>query len=98
MGALDVTLKHVSPRRFALAGRPAGTALAALWYLGRREVDEAVIEQVRRKLSVEEFGALVAASGCVGPSGPCSRCPGPGREAMAFKDGTSLSKVYGAAG
>ena len=33
----------------ALAGRPAGTALAALWYLGRREVDEAVIEQVRRK-------------------------------------------------
>ena len=61
MGALDVTLKHVSPRRLALAGRPAGTALAALWYLGKPEVYEAVIEQVRRKLSVEEFSALVAA-------------------------------------
>jgi hypothetical protein len=60
MGALDVTLKHVSPRRLALAGRPAGTALAALWYLGKREVDEAVIEHVRRRLSADEFKALLA--------------------------------------
>lgn len=62
MGALDVTLKHVSPRRLALAGRPAGTALAALWYLGKREVDEAVIEHVRRRLSADEFKALLAAA------------------------------------
>ncbi len=62
MGALEVTLKHVSPRKLALAGRPAGTALAALWYLGKREVDVAVIEQVRRKLPAEEFQALKAAS------------------------------------
>ena len=62
MGALEVTLKHVSTRRLALAGRPAGTALAALWYLGKREVDEAVIEQVRRKLPAAEFQALLAAA------------------------------------
>jgi hypothetical protein len=62
MGALEVTLKHVSPRRLALAGRPAGTALAALWYLGKREVDEAVIEQVRRRLPEGEFEALKAAA------------------------------------
>jgi len=62
MGSLEVTLKHVSPRRLALAGRPAGTALAALWYLGKREVDEAVIEQVRRKLPPGEFEALKAAA------------------------------------
>jgi hypothetical protein len=61
MGALEVTLKHVSPRKLALAGRPAGTALAALWYLGRHQVTEAVIEQVRRKLPAEEFHVLKAA-------------------------------------
>jgi hypothetical protein len=61
MGALEVTLKHVSPRKLALAGRPAGTALAALWYLGKHEVTEAVIEHVRRKLPAEEFQALKAA-------------------------------------
>ena len=62
MGSLEVTLKHVSPRKLALAGRPAGTALAALWYLGRHQVTEAVIEQVRRKLPAEEFQALKAAA------------------------------------
>ncbi len=62
MGKLEVTLKHVSARKLALAGRPAGVALAALWYLGRREVTEAVIEQVRRKLPAEEFRALEAAA------------------------------------
>ena len=62
MGALEVTLKHVSPRKLALAGRPAGTALAALWYLGKREVNVAVIEQVRERLSPEEFQALRGAA------------------------------------
>jgi len=62
MGALEVTLKHVSPRKLALAGRPAGTALAALWYLGKREVNEAVIEQVRKKLPAEEFQLLRGAT------------------------------------
>jgi hypothetical protein len=62
MGALEITVKHVSPRRLALAGRPAGTALAALWYLGKREVNEAVIEQVRERLSAEEFQALRGAA------------------------------------
>jgi hypothetical protein len=62
MGALEVTLKHVSPRRLALAGRPAGTALAALWYLGKGEVNEAVIEQVRKRLPAEEFQALRGAT------------------------------------
>jgi hypothetical protein len=58
MGATQVTLKHVSPRKLALAGRRAGTALTALWYLGKHEVTESVIEQVRQKLSPEEFAEL----------------------------------------
>lgn len=83
MGALQVTLKHVSPRRLALAGRPAGTALAALWYLGKREVDEAVIEQVRRKLSAEEFQALEAEA----PSQPAWMASAFRRHAQATRNG-----------
>lgn len=35
LGKLVVRLQHVTPRKLALAGRPAGQALSALWYLGR---------------------------------------------------------------
>ena len=62
MGALQITLKRVSPRKLALGDRPAGTALAALWYLGKRQVTEEVIEKVRTKLSPREFRALKAAA------------------------------------
>ncbi|MEK6664703.1 MAG: DUF6088 family protein [Pseudomonadota bacterium] len=62
VGKLTVTLKHASPRKLALAGRPAGLALAALWYLGKEEVTENVIAKIRKKLSPEEFLALRSAT------------------------------------
>lgn len=62
VGNLMVTLKHTCPRKLALAGRPAGLALAALWYLGKAEVTEMVIEKIRQKLSPEEFLALKSAT------------------------------------
>ena len=65
MGELQVVLKHVSPRRLALAGRPAGTALSALWYLGKRQVTPAVVTAVRTRLGPEEFAALEAATGAM---------------------------------
>lgn len=58
LGGMEVTLKHVSPRKLALAGRMAGVALTALWYLGKNSVTPLTIEQVRRRLSAEEFEAL----------------------------------------
>jgi len=61
MGRLEVKMKHVAPRKLALAGRPAGVALAALWYLGKNQVSTAVIEQIERRLPKQEFEALVAA-------------------------------------
>lgn len=61
MGKMEVVLKHVSARKLALAGRPAGLALSALWYLGRNEVTPETIAQIRRKLSPTEFEALIAA-------------------------------------
>jgi hypothetical protein len=41
----------------------AGTALSALWYLGRRQVTPDVVASVRTRLGPEEFAALEAASG-----------------------------------
>ena len=58
MGNLEMRLQHVSSRELALAGRPAGTALAALRYLGPERVTSAVISQVRTKLPAAEFTAL----------------------------------------
>lgn len=58
VGGREVRLMHASSRRMALAGRPAGEALAALLYLGRSEVTTDVIAQVRRRLAPEEFEAL----------------------------------------
>ena len=58
LGQMEVTLKHVSPRKLALAGRMAGIALTALWYLGKNLVTPQTIEQVRKQLSLEEFEAL----------------------------------------
>lgn len=58
MGNLEVRLNHVSPRKLALAGRPAGMALSALWYLGREAVMSETIAVLRQRLPVEEFEML----------------------------------------
>lgn len=61
MGQLQVVLKHVSPQRLSLAGRPAGEALSALRYLGKRQVTPKVISAIRNRLGPEEFEALESA-------------------------------------
>jgi hypothetical protein len=55
---LHVQLKHVAPRKMVLAGRPAGEALSALWYLGRNEVTPETFEQIEERLPSSEFAAL----------------------------------------
>lgn len=62
LGQMEVVLKHVSPRKLALAGRMAGVALTALWYLGKSMVTPQTIEHLRARLAPEEFEALRAAS------------------------------------
>ncbi len=61
LGNLELTLQHRRPRKLALAGRPAGKALAALWYLGKENVTPEVIETIRTQLPPGEFEALVGA-------------------------------------
>ncbi len=53
-----IFLRHVSPRKLVLAGRLAGIALIALWYLGKNGVTMATIRQIRKRLPPQEFDAL----------------------------------------
>ena len=52
---------HTSPGKLALAGRPAGIGLTALWYLGKAELNLAAVEQIAGRLGPKEFRALLAA-------------------------------------
>lgn len=58
VGKMEIRLQHVSSRKLALAGRPAGVALAALWYLGKGEVTSNTISKIRGKLAPSEFEVL----------------------------------------
>lgn len=62
MGKMEIRLQHVCQRKLALADRPAGLALAAMWYLGKKEVTSAVVEKIRRKLGPGEFAVLMSAT------------------------------------
>src|SRR6266550_8999467 len=55
LGNLLLTLKHVAQRKLALAGRPSGLALSALWYLGKERVTTSTIKTIREKLTPEAF-------------------------------------------
>lgn len=59
IGNLAAELKRVSQRKLVLAGRPAGEALSALWYLGKEGVTPEVFERIRTQLPPEEFTALL---------------------------------------
>jgi hypothetical protein len=62
VGKMEIRLQHVCQRKLALAGRPAGLALAAMWYLGKMEVTPALVEKIRRKLGSSEFEVLKSAT------------------------------------
>jgi hypothetical protein len=55
LGNLQLTLKHVAQRKLALAGKPSGLALSALWYLGKEQVTPGTIRAIREKLTPEAF-------------------------------------------
>jgi len=58
LGNMEIRLQHVCQRKLALAGRPAGVALAALWYMGKHEVTPSLFAKIREKLPAAEFDAL----------------------------------------
>jgi hypothetical protein len=62
-GNMNIRLQHVSQRKLALAGREAGLALAAMWYLGKHELTSAHISRIQHKLPSAEFEVLRSATG-----------------------------------
>lgn len=62
VGKMEIRLQHVCQRKLTLAGRPAGLALAAMWYLGKKEVTPVLVEKIRRKLGSSEFEVLKSAA------------------------------------
>jgi hypothetical protein len=61
LGQMEIRLQHVSRRKLALTGRPAGLALSAMWYLGKADVTPDLVEKIRNKLGASEFEALKSA-------------------------------------
>jgi hypothetical protein len=59
VGKQVIRLQRASPRKLVLAGRPAGVALTALWYLGKAEVQSTTFAQIEQKLGPAEFNALI---------------------------------------
>jgi Family of unknown function (DUF6088) len=58
VGKMRVTLRHVSARKLTFAGTPAGRALTAFLYLGRKAVGPKEVAQVRRAIGEGEFQKL----------------------------------------
>lgn len=57
-GKTEVRLQQVSPRKMLYSGTNVGTALAALWYLGKQRVGNETFEVIRSKLTSEEYSLL----------------------------------------
>jgi predicted transcriptional regulator of viral defense system len=58
VGKQTLVFRHASPRNMATAGRTSGTVIQALRHLGKKNVDEEVIQRLRQSLSVKEKTVL----------------------------------------
>lgn len=58
VGAAVAHLRHVAPDKLQCAGRPAGIALIALHYIGKRSADDRVLSHLKAFLSDDEFAML----------------------------------------
>jgi hypothetical protein len=55
LGNLEITLKHISPRKLVFPESRVGLAILALWYLSKKQVTPHSIEMIKRKLTRAEF-------------------------------------------
>ena len=60
IGQQLVTLKHVNPTRLPLGNTKAGLGLTAMLYIGRKELDIDMVQQIRKQLEPEEWKQLQA--------------------------------------
>lgn len=60
---LQLTLKHVTSRKLIYAGTKVGLAITALWYLGKQQVNEKMIEKLKSQLTAKEYHEFLGAIG-----------------------------------
>lgn len=54
VGKQEIVLKRTTPRQMATAGKISGTVIQALRWLGRENVDDKVVNHLRRRLRTTE--------------------------------------------
>ena len=59
VGRQEIILKRTTPKNMAAAGRVSGLVIQALRYLGKDHVDEAVIDNLNRRLTAEDRRQLI---------------------------------------
>ena len=59
IGKLEVTLKHISPSKLVKPGTTTCLVISALWYLGKKEVNSAIIKKIAQRLTPEEFSEVL---------------------------------------
>lgn len=55
MGNSEIILKHISPRKLVKPGTIIGLVISALWYLGKNNVNEEVLEKIKQQLKPKQF-------------------------------------------
>ena len=60
IGKISITLKKTTPKNMATAGRISGLVIQALRYMGQKNVDDWVINILKRKLSDKDKKTLMS--------------------------------------
>lgn len=58
VGKSEIILKHISPKKLVKPGTVIGLVISALWYLGRENTNDQVIETIKRRVDPEYFAEL----------------------------------------
>jgi len=58
VGRREIILQHTTPRNMATAGRKSGTLIQALRYLGKDQVDDRLVETLRRQIADEDRASI----------------------------------------
>jgi hypothetical protein len=58
IGKQVIILKHTTPRAMATAGRISGLVIQSLRHIGQRQVDDAVVTNLQKRLSASDKKVL----------------------------------------
>jgi hypothetical protein len=55
IGNLEITLKHISPRKLIEPETFIGIVISALWYLGKENLNQNILKKIQHKLGRKKF-------------------------------------------